>query len=333
MNGMKLFLKDFWVNYTEENKYKTGIYKIYHINCIDKLYIGSASGISKYGGLANRLRRHLKDLELNSHCNKKLQYYINKYGIDGIRFETIEFCNKDNCLKFEQKYIDLLNPYFNIARTAGNTLGVRPTLEQIIKVSKPILQYDLDGNFITDHINSTFASEYSGIAKTLIAQCCTGANNTIQSGGFQWRCKLDNNFPLKIDKYYMPTAFRLICYKNTGEFVAEFISLLEASIKLNIPTGNISHHLDGQTAVCYKYVFKHHTENYPMQIEPVERMHKNQIKVIIKDLETNVITEYQSFRSLTPGLIGRQTLGLRYKNNLLNFIFKDKYEVTLEKCK
>ena len=330
---MKLFLENYWVNFNKVAKYSTGVYKIYHVKDKSKLYIGSASSTNKYGCFSNRFRRHLYDLFYNKHCNARLQNYCNKYGLSGLRFEIIEICESFKCIEREQYYFNILLPYFNIAKTAGNTLGVRPTYSQLCKRGIPILQYNLDGDFIKEYPNATIAFRNTGVKQFLIHQCCRSKLNPSQSKGFQWRFKKSDVFPIKIDKYFIPTAYRLICYDKSGKFISEFNSMLEASNLLKIPVGNISKHLNGKTSVCYGKIFKLYYNNYPLNIESIERIHKNQIKVIIKDLNTNIITEYPSFRSVPGNIIGRCTLKERNASKITEFIHKNRYKIQLQKLK
>jgi len=111
-----------------EFKKVSGIYKISSINN-DKFYIGSA--ISLY----NRWHHHKHNLLNNKHSNSKLQRFVNKHGILSIRIDVIEICEKDKLLQREQFYIDTLNPFFNICKLAGNTLGVKHTEDMKAKFS------------------------------------------------------------------------------------------------------------------------------------------------------------------------------------------------------
>jgi group I intron endonuclease len=94
-----------------------GIYKISSLKSLDKFYIGSSVNIK------NRWNLHKCRLEKNVHHSPILQAYANKYGIDSLKFEIIELCNRENILIREQYYIDTLNPYLNVCRIAGNHLG------------------------------------------------------------------------------------------------------------------------------------------------------------------------------------------------------------------
>jgi group I intron endonuclease len=97
----------------------SGIYKIQSSIHPEKIYIGSAVNID------NRRYEHLKKLRRNKHHSIKLQNHYNKYGEYDLIFSTIFECPKENLLIHEQSYIDALDPYFNICKVAGNTLGVK----------------------------------------------------------------------------------------------------------------------------------------------------------------------------------------------------------------
>lgn len=95
------------------------MYIIYKICGNNKTYVGSTSR-----GLKCRKRRHLGDLRRNKHTNKRLQNYYNKYGEKSLLFETLYVVDKkENLLYWEQFYIDLLSPWFNLCPKAGNTMG------------------------------------------------------------------------------------------------------------------------------------------------------------------------------------------------------------------
>lgn len=106
------------------------IYKITSKIKPAKIYIGSAL-IYK-----NRRWSHLTNLKSKKHKNIKLQNHFNKYGIDDLYFEVVEtVASKDEILNREQYWIDKLNPWFNICKIAGNSLGVKRSLEYRIKMS------------------------------------------------------------------------------------------------------------------------------------------------------------------------------------------------------
>jgi group I intron endonuclease len=107
----------------DNNKgYCSGIYKIESTE--GKIYIGSATS------LKTRYFTHRNCLLKNKHDNSRLQNYMNKYGIESLNFIVLEYCGKDFLINREQFYIDTLNPFFNIAKIAGATYGLKPWLNK-----------------------------------------------------------------------------------------------------------------------------------------------------------------------------------------------------------
>jgi group I intron endonuclease len=96
----------------------SGIYKIQSKCKPERIYIGSAINIK------DRWRLHLWELELNRHHSSRLQNHYNKYGGDDLDFTIIEPCLPAFCVAREQEYLDNLNPFFNMAKIAGSTLGM-----------------------------------------------------------------------------------------------------------------------------------------------------------------------------------------------------------------
>lgn len=100
----------------------------------DKCYVGSAISIIR------RIRDHKNFLRNDKHYNKKLQNHYNKYGIDSLSYNILEYCDKSILIEREQYFIDNLRPFFNICKIAGTTLGItykiyEPTKEKKKKIS------------------------------------------------------------------------------------------------------------------------------------------------------------------------------------------------------
>lgn len=106
----------------------SGIYIIKNI-IRNQIYVGSSISLN------GRKLSHFNCLFRNKHRNSRLQNSYNKYGKCNFIFEVIEFCEINDLLKKEQYYIDTLNPFFNISRIAGHTLGTKRTDEQRLKMS------------------------------------------------------------------------------------------------------------------------------------------------------------------------------------------------------
>lgn len=106
------------------NRSKAGQSGIYKITCkkSGNIYIGSSIH------LVVREKEHFNLLKRNVHPNSYLQNTFNKYGIDNLLFEIIEYCNKESVLVKEQYYLDLYKCFapshgFNLCKAAGNSYG------------------------------------------------------------------------------------------------------------------------------------------------------------------------------------------------------------------
>lgn len=102
----------------------SGIYCIVLVEK-DRFYIGSAVDIDR------RWKEHKRALYRGGHSNPRLQHAWNKYGADAFDFRVLEEVGDLTLLVIvEQRYIDSLKPFFNIAPRAGSMLGYRFTPEQ-----------------------------------------------------------------------------------------------------------------------------------------------------------------------------------------------------------
>jgi hypothetical protein len=69
--------------------------------------------------------------------NRKSAIYsaILKHGIANFKLEILEYCSREECIKIEQKYINLLKPAYNILMVAGSLLGYKHDDEAKKKIS------------------------------------------------------------------------------------------------------------------------------------------------------------------------------------------------------
>lgn len=103
------------------NNTETGIYQILN-NINGKFYIGSTARSFKI-----RWKRHITDLNSQNHCNIHLQRAWIKYGKQNFSFKILKVCEPVDCIKYEQEYIDNLEPEYNLCKKAGSTLGLKAT--------------------------------------------------------------------------------------------------------------------------------------------------------------------------------------------------------------
>lgn len=105
-----------------------GVYKIESQIHPDRIYIGSSVNLKK------RKDHHWWCLEHNVHHNRKLQRYVNLYGLNHLVFKIVETCSKNKIIEREQHYLDVLHPYFNLRLVAETGRGIPMSEEQKIKI-------------------------------------------------------------------------------------------------------------------------------------------------------------------------------------------------------
>ena len=233
------------------------IYKI--TNTIDgKFYIGSAVNFKE------RRRCHLKELRSGRHHSFRLQQAFDRDGIDAFAFEIIEFVDKkENLISVEQKWINDLNPIYNICKVAGSALGVKRSRETIEKCRKckkgqPSPRKGVHLNPETKELirQSRLGSKQSpetiekrmlkirGIKKTPIA---------IE------RCRqmYKNRTPESLRKNWDAIKKPILEYTKEGIFIREHKGVMDAAIFHNVLRTSMSNHLGGRTKTIKGRIFKY----------------------------------------------------------------------------
>lgn len=96
----------------------SGIYSIRN-KLNDKQYIGSAKNIRA------RWKEHVKQLRANRHHSPIFQHAWNKYGAEAFEFSVRLVCTLDMLISYEQNFLDVFQPAYNCAVTAGSNLGYK----------------------------------------------------------------------------------------------------------------------------------------------------------------------------------------------------------------
>lgn len=114
---------------------------VYILRCIpeNRIYIGSTNQTFRA-----RFSNHYKFLSSNKLANKKLQEDFNKYGKDNFEFEILGVYNEQESVKYEQEFIDKLQPYYNVIKASNNSktnLGRKFSESHINKIREKALQY------------------------------------------------------------------------------------------------------------------------------------------------------------------------------------------------
>jgi len=124
--------------------------------------------------------------------------------------------------------------------------------ETILKLSKSIFQYDLQGNLVKKWESATLASQFFGKnSPAAITECCRGIRKSIY--GFKWR-HIDNpinesprHIVKKLKKEKLPPYYNPINqYDLKGNFIKTWTNIKEASHMLKIKTSSISQCVNGK---------------------------------------------------------------------------------------
>ena len=223
----------------------------------NKVYVGSSFNIRK------RKDDHLMYLRKGNHKNTHLQSSWNKHGEKNFEWVVLHVYEERpelQCLlDKEQYYIDSTEctnreKGYNINLLSSGSIGVKRRPETLIKLSKakkgikqskeiiekrtkklykPILQYDLEGNFIKEWGSVNEASDAFNIDNGSFSKAIKRKGT---SAGFLWRYKKSENMEEKIEAFKRKSIEGLSCktvevYNKKMELIDICSSVNEASRK------------------------------------------------------------------------------------------------------
>ena len=259
-----------------------GIYKI--TNPKGKIYIGQSIDVF------NRRDKYYIKMHNSLKGQPKIYNSIKKYGWEHHQFEIIEECSIDQLDEREiywGLYYNTLDPKLGLNLKLGNgnpiisdetkqkiskahkgrispSLGKHWSEESKNRVKKTILQYDLEGNFVSEWVGVEEAK------KSLNTKGITMAlgNYSNTSGGYIWK-PYTNNYPRKLSsedvfrhnfKYCSNPRKRkpIVVTDLNNNIIYEFTSTYQASHELNKHPANINSALNKkkQTYVGYIWYYK-----------------------------------------------------------------------------
>lgn len=138
--------------------------------------------------------------------------------------------------------------------------GTHPSKETLLRKSKVIWQYGLEGNFIREWESLKSASTELNIHISAISQCCHNRCKT--AGGYMWRLKT-KEVKLQIpavaphQKGNSDRRPKPICqYTLQGDFIQEWDNMRQASVALNLHGQAISACCNGKANITGGFVWK-----------------------------------------------------------------------------
>ena len=180
------------------------IYKITNI-INNKIYIGQTIKSVKHRW--NQHKRNARYSIENKVYDHHLARAILKYGTDSFIVETIEDIIADNrklladtLNEKETYYIEFYNSFYNGYNSTLGGAGTRGTIESLSGQSKPIIQYDLDGNKIGEWPCLAKAAREIGLAEDSIRKIANGYKKYCHKLECTWRWKDDpKKLPIIVD--------------------------------------------------------------------------------------------------------------------------------------
>jgi hypothetical protein len=150
----------------KDNKKKCGIYLWTNI-LSGKIYVGSSTNLGiRFKDYFNY--SHISNIKRS---NSNIHKALIKYGYSNFQLEIIEYCKADKCIEREQYYIELLQPEYNILKTAGSSKGYKHTKEALDKIRKHLIKYNATKKLpvvITD-TQTNIITNYESIVATAAA--------------------------------------------------------------------------------------------------------------------------------------------------------------------
>ena len=137
-----------------------------------KIYVGKTYNFEK------RRKEHFYDINDDIPFHRALK----KYGIENFEWKIIDCAKTDDEIKEKEIYwIKKLNTCIHSKNSNGYniTLGGEGGVSWN---SLPVIQYDLDGNYIQEFLSCQHASVCTGIGRHNIGDCANGI--TKQSRGY-----------------------------------------------------------------------------------------------------------------------------------------------------
>lgn len=225
-----------------------------------KRYIGQrkfSNGWRNYVGSGTHLKEAIGKYGREKFSRVIVSIAYSKSELDDMEIDLIKFLNAESSRDF-----------YNIAeggcvkgRAGKNAFWYGKKIPYEIinsaneKRNKEVYQFTLDGELIGEYISASVAATYNGLQKQNISISCLDESKTC--GGFFWsHNKNRTNFNYDLTKNHkLKPVFQ--CNSKTGEIVAKFESVKDASNITGIDKANIHSCCLGRRKNAGGYAWRH----------------------------------------------------------------------------
>lgn len=154
--------------------------------------------------------------------NQLLHRAIQKYGKENFSWEILIQCSKEKLNQWEQYFVK----YYNTFLYDEGSNGYNLTRGGEGGITVPVLQYDLDGNFIRRFESMAEAAGSVGRMVTQISSCCK--KMCTSCGGYRW--SFEGEKPGEYRPCGLHSRKKVDQYDLLGNYICTFESVTEASI-------------------------------------------------------------------------------------------------------
>lgn len=144
-----------------------------------------------------------------------------------------------------------------ISKALINSPNARGKIGSLSKLSVPVFQYDLDGNYIQSFVGQAEAYRVTGIIQSDISRAC---NNGTTAGGYFWSKERYDKIEVKHDKKRIIKNRKIVQYGKDGEFIKEWESARQINIELGYRTHTIRACCSGHIEISNGYKWRYKNE-------------------------------------------------------------------------
>ena len=190
--------------------------------------------------------------------------------------------------------------------------------------SKPVVQYDLEGNFIREFENAKEAEKETRVNDSQIGKCCKRKFST--AGGFIWRYVGDTN--VEIPNQIKINNKPVYQFDKNANLIREYKNIEEVIMANGYSKYSVLNAAKGKTRSAHNYLwsFNNTTEPYCVEAKPVIKR-----IVLMFDLSGELIEEFESVEhanhetGINKAQITRCCKGTTYSANKFIFIYDDEF--------